>query len=215
MIFNLHHLLLFLFFQIFFHQDLYQITVNISHGTYYHMTYEHITAWPLKSKHRLQPSPFYLLLLSSFFSFSFKYIIIVYTRSQTENISRDELVEELLKLSDVSSKLSELTEKFNDFMSKHDKVYSELQISRNCNNHLLQRIIQLERNAVTNSQYHRRETIEINPVPESLEDEILEENVCKALSLTGVNVTPEQLHSCHRLKKRNRVIVKFKCRKQR
>ena len=68
----------------------------------------------------------------------------VFTRSQTENMSRDELVEELLKLSDVSTKLSELTEKFNDFVSKHDKIYSELQISRNCNNHLLQRIIQLE-----------------------------------------------------------------------
>ena len=68
---------------------------------------------------------------------------------------------------------------------------------------------------MTNSQNHRRETIEINPVPESLGDEILEEDVCKALSLAGVNVTPEQLHSCHCLKKRNRVIVKFKCRKQR
>ena len=139
----------------------------------------------------------------------------VFTRSQTENMSRDELVEELLKLLDVSTKLSELTEKFNNFVSKHDKIYPELQISRNCDNHLLQRIIQLERNEVTNSQYHRRETVEINPVPESLEDEILEENVCKALSLTGVNVTPKQLHSCHHLKKQNRVIVKFKCRKQR
>ena len=68
---------------------------------------------------------------------------------------------------------------------------------------------------MTNSQYHRRETIKINPVPESLEDEILEENVRKALSLTGVNVTPSQLHSCHRLKRRSRVIFKFKCRKQR
>ena len=94
----------------------------------------------------------------------------VFTRSQTENMSRDELIEELLKLSDVSSKLSELTEKFKDFVSKHDKVYSELQISRNCNNHLLQRIIQLERNALKNSQYHRRETFEINPVPESLRE---------------------------------------------
>ena len=65
----------------------------------------------------------------------------VFTRSQTENMSRDELVEELLKLSDVSAKPSELTEKFNDFVSKHGKIYSELQISRNCNNHLLQRII--------------------------------------------------------------------------
>ena len=139
----------------------------------------------------------------------------VFTRIQTENMSTEELVEELLKLSDEPAKLSELTEKFNDFVSKHDKIYSELQISRNCNNHLLQRTIQMERNEVTNSQDHRRETIEINPVPESLKDETLEENVCKALLLTGVNATPELLHSCHCLKKRNRVIIKFKCQKQR
>ena len=68
---------------------------------------------------------------------------------------------------------------------------------------------------VANSQYHRRETIEINPVLESLGDDILEENVYKALSLTGVNVTLEQLHSCHHLKKGNRVIAKFKYREQR
>ena len=47
-----------------------------------------------------------------FFTFSFKSIIMVFTRSQRENMTRDELVEELLKLSDVTSKLSNLTEKF-------------------------------------------------------------------------------------------------------
>ena len=139
----------------------------------------------------------------------------VFTRGQTENMSRDELVEELLKWSDVSSELSELTEKYNDFVSKHDKVYPELQIWRNCDNHLLQRIIQVEWNAVTNSQYYRRYILETNPVPESLGDNIFVKNVCKALYLTCVNVTPEQWNSCHRLKKRNRVIVRFKCRKQR
>ena len=95
-------------------------------------------------------------------------------------MSRDKVVEELLKLSDVSSKLSELNKKFKDFVLKYGKVYSEL-ISRNCNNHLLQRIIQLERNGVANSQYHKRETLEIIPVPEGVGDEILEENVSKAL----------------------------------
>ena len=90
------------------------------------------------------------------------------------------------------------------FLWKHEKAYSELQISRNCNFHLLQRIIQLEMNAVTNSQYHRRETIEINLAPESPWDEVMEENIFKALPQIGVSVTPEQLHLCHPLKKRNR-----------
>ena len=79
---------------------------------------------------------------------------------------------------------------------------------------MLTRIIQLERNAVTNFQYSRRETIELNPVPADITEDVLEENICKASSLTGVNVVPNELHACHRMKRTNRVIVKFKCRKQ-
>ena len=100
-------------------------------------------------------------------------------------------------------------------MSKYDNVNSELQQSKKFNSHLLIRIIiQLERNAVTNSQYSRRETIELNPVPADITEDVLEENICKALSLTGVNVVPNDLHTCHRMKRTDRVIVKFKCRKQ-
>ena len=40
-------------------------------------------------------------------------------------MSRDELVEELLKLLDESSKLSDLTKKFDGFVSKYDKLYFE------------------------------------------------------------------------------------------
>ena len=82
------------------------------------------------------------------------------------------------------------------------------------NSYLLTRIIQLEHNAVTNSQYSRRETIELNPVPAEIYEDVLEESICRALSLTGVNVVPEDLHSCHHMKRLDRVKVKFKCCKQ-
>ena len=78
----------------------------------------------------------------------------------------------------------------------------------------MSRIIQLKRNAVTYYQHSRRETIELNPVPADITEDALEENVCKALSLTGVNVVPNDLHACHRIKRSDRFIVKFKCRKQ-
>ena len=107
-----------------------------------------------------------------------------------------------------------MSERFNEFTSKYDKVYSELLQCKSFNSHLLTRIIQLERNAVTNSQYSRRKTIELNPVPVEIHEDVLEESICKALSLTGVNVVPEDLHACHCMKRSGRVIVKFKCRKQ-
>ena len=78
---------------------------------------------------------------------------------------------------------------------------------------LIEQIIQLERNAVNNAQYHRRKPIEVSPVPASISDEELGNNICKALFLTGYEVILDDLQACHRLKKR-RLIVKFKFRKQ-
>ena len=44
--------------------------------------------------------------------------------------------------------------------------------------------------------------------------DVLQENVCKALPLTEVNFVCNNLHTCLRMKRWDRVIVKFKCCKQ-
>ena len=54
----------------------------------------------------------------------------------------------------------------------------------------------------------------MNPASAEIHEDVLEESTCKALSLTGVNVVPEDLHACHRMKRSDRVILKFKCCKQ-
>ena len=115
----------------------------------------------------------------------------VLTRIHYENMSKEELIQELTDINssfvnDINAKLTDLSERFNKFTSKYDKVYSELQQCKSFNSHLLTRIIQLERNAVTNSQYSRSEAIELNPVPAEIHEDVLEESICKALSLTGV-----------------------------
>ena len=143
----------------------------------------------------------------------------VLTRSQYENMSKEELIQELTNINsifvnDINAKLTDFSDRFNEFTSKYDKVYSELQQCKSYNFHLLTRIIQLDSNAVTNFQYSRRETIELNPVPAEIHEDVLDDSICKALSLTGVNVVPEDLQACHRMKRLDRVIVKFKCRKQ-
>ena len=112
----------------------------------------------------------------------------VLTRSQYKNMSKEEPIQELTDINssfvnNINAKLSDLSERFNEFTSKYDKVYSALQQCKSFNSHLLTRIIQLEHNAVTNSQYSRRETIELNPVPAEIH--VLEESICKVLSLQG------------------------------
>ena len=139
----------------------------------------------------------------------------VQTRSQLENLSKEELIDKLISVEDISSKLSDLTSCFDDFLRRYRVLSSELTISKNCNHLLRERIVQLERNTVNNAQYHQHESLEINPVPASIGDDVLKSSVCRALSLTGHEVKPDDLQACHHLEKKDTVIVKFKCRKQR
>ena len=98
--------------------------------------------------------------------------------------------------------------------TKWSTLTSNLSITRRCNDLLLERITQLERNNLNNAQYNRRETLEINPVPSDIADDVLEQSVCQALSLTGISVEPDNLQACHRMRKKDCIIIKFKCRKQ-
>ena len=133
-----------------------------------------------------------------------------------ENLSKDELIYGALSLenfkNDIDAKFSELNDRFNDFQAKYEMVNSNLSISRRCYELLLERITQLKRNNLNNTQYNRRKTLETNLVPSDITDNVLEKSVCQALSLTGISVEPDDLLACHRMKKNDRVIIKFKCR---
>ena len=57
---------------------------------------------------------------------------VVLTRSQYEIMSKEELIQELIDINssfvnDINIKLSNLEEKFNDFLSKYDNVNSDFQ----------------------------------------------------------------------------------------
>ena len=92
---------------------------------------------------------------------------------------------------------------------KQNMKWSTLTL-RCCNELLLECITQLEYNNLNNVQYNRREALEINPVPSDIAHDVLEQSVCQALSLTGISVEPADLQACHRMRKKDRVITKFK-----
>ena len=74
----------------------------------------------------------------------------VFTKAQLHTISREELVEELIKYSNIAAQLKILTDQFDYFFGKYDKLQSKLVISKRCNSLLVNRIINLEINALRN-----------------------------------------------------------------
>ena len=124
----------------------------------------------------------------------------VQTRSQLENVSEEELIKELVSVEDLSSKISNLTSRFNGFLRRYEILSSELFVTKNCNNLLSETIVKLERNTVNNEEYHR-ESLEKSPILISISNEIFESNICKALSLTVHEGKPNDLQACHHLKK--------------
>ena len=59
------------------------------------------------------------------------------TRSQLENLSKDELIDEVLSLenfkNDINVKFSQLNDHFNDFEAKYEMINSNMSITRRCN----------------------------------------------------------------------------------
>ena len=55
------------------------------------------------------------------------------TRRQLKNLSKEELIEEIITVNDITSKISELTNRFDNFLRRFEVVSSDLTITRNCN----------------------------------------------------------------------------------
>ena len=77
--------------------------------------------------------------------------MVVLTRSQLESYSKDQLIEELLNISTISTQMEELKNRFDDFIKKIDVISSELAVVKTCNDLLRKKIVKLERNGLNAS----------------------------------------------------------------
>ena len=125
----------------------------------------------------------------------------VVTRSQLENLSKDELIDRLLQVQNIEDELELFNKRFDDFLGKYNEFHSELQVSTNCSNLLRNRVIVLGKNAHSTAQYVRGEITEISPVSGLISNQNFEEQVCKALPLTGIKVEDKDLHVLHEKKR--------------
>ena len=94
------------------------------------------------------------------------------------------------------------------------KLESDLEISRNVNNKLVDQVTKLEWKSWENEQYSKRECIEISGISQSIEQLDLEKTLLNVFDKIDAPVDPQTIEACHSLKsddngRSNKVIVKF------
>ena len=114
------------------------------------------------------------------------------------------------------STLSAITDELKELNTDFRKFESDLAINRNVNDKLTKQLILVERKCWANEQYSRRECLEISGIPESIQDDDLEDYITKIFNECDTPVDPANIEACHRLKSKARpkkVIIKLSKRK--
>ena len=120
----------------------------------------------------------------------------------------------------LSDQIHKLTEAIDQILLENRKFTSELDITKNVNSRLEERIINLQKNQAKVERDSRRNNVELSGIPNSICDEDLENTVINICKESGIDVDARDIEGCHRLPlSRNsrghdkRVIVKFVNRK--
>ena len=138
------------------------------------------------------------------------------TEAQMEKLTKPQVIQYCLKIQDVMreqlEKALERSEKNSAHIDALSKRVEKLE-SHQAVSHAV--IRSLSSQIHRNDQYSRKDTLEVHGVEEDVGDgDVLEEKICELLSQTGEDVSPADLHACHRLSNKSMVICKFKCRKK-
>ena len=96
--------------------------------------------------------------------------------------------------------LNNINSELLDLKNKFTKLESDLEISRNVNNKLVDQVTRLEQKCWENEQYSRRECIEISGIPQSMKQIEWEKTVLNVFHKIDAPVDPQNTEACHRLK---------------
>ena len=81
-----------------------------------------------------------------------------------------------------------------------EQLRSDLSITKLVNTKLKEKVVSLERQTWSNSQYSRRECLELSGIPETIENKDLEGTVLGIFEKLDVMVDPSNVEDCHWIK---------------
>ena len=115
-----------------------------------------------------------------------------------QKLTKYELVNLSLKCQNkFNSTLANINKDMVELRNDFKKLVADLAISRSVNNKQRDRIISLERQCWSNSQYSRRECLEMTGLPDNINSEDLEEKILMILEKLEVTEDSSNVEDCH------------------
>ena len=114
------------------------------------------------------------------------------------------------------SMLAGIRNELSDLKKDFELLRSDLSITKLVNTKLKEKVVSLEQQTWSNSQYSRRECLELSGIPETIEKKDLEGTVLSIFEKLDVMVDPSNVEDCHWIKPNKgakKVIVKLSRRK--
>ena len=109
---------------------------------------------------------------------------------------------------------TELLDEIRKLNDKFDKLQSDVCITKNVNNLLSNRLVDIEHQCLTNGQYCRKECLDVVGIPNEVKHETLEDSVIEIFDRLGYSTDTDRTEICHQVSKNNNtVIIQFKRRK--
>ena len=129
-----------------------------------------------------------------------------------KKLSKDEIINLALDYQNkFDSTLAGISNELSDLKKDFEKLGSDLSVARQVNSVLRERVTSLERQCWSNSQYSRRECLELTGIPETSDNNTLESTVLKIFEKLEVKVDLSNVEDFHSISSKNgskRVIVK-------
>ena len=121
-----------------------------------------------------------------------------------KKLSKDEIINLALDYqSKFDSTLAGISNELSDLKKDFEKLGSDLSVARQVNSVLRERVTSLERQCWSNSQYSRRECLELTGIPETSDNNTLESTVLKIFEKLEVNMDPSNVEDCYWISSKN------------
>ena len=98
------------------------------------------------------------------------------------------------------STLAGIRNELSDLKKDFEQLRSDLSVTKLVNIKLKEKVVSLERQTWSNSQYSRRECLELSGIPETIENKDLEGTVLGIFEKLDVMVDPSNVEDCHCIK---------------